>query len=62
LPEVDAFIGLDQVGELGAIAQRVLATPSTNEPDPLNLVTRRPTYIRTTTRRASALRHRTARI
>lgn len=45
LPEVDAFIGLDQVGELGAIAQRVLATPSMNEPDPLNLVTRRPTYI-----------------
>ncbi len=45
LPEVDAFIGLDQVGELGAIAQRVLATASTSEPDPLHLVTRRPTYI-----------------
>ena len=45
LPEVDAFIGLDQVSELGAIAQRVLATPSTHEPDPLNLVTRRSTYI-----------------
>ena len=45
LPEVDAFIGLDQVGELGAIAERVLATPSANEPDPLNLVTRKPTYI-----------------
>jgi ribosomal protein S12 methylthiotransferase len=42
---VDAFIGLDQVTELGAIAQRVLATRSTNEPDPLNLVTRRPVYI-----------------
>ena len=45
LPEVDAFIGLDQVSDLGAIAQRVLATPSTNEADPLDLVTRRPTYI-----------------
>jgi ribosomal protein S12 methylthiotransferase len=45
LPEVDAFIGLDQVTELGAIAQRILAAPSTNEPDALNLVTRRPTYI-----------------
>ena len=45
LPEVDAFIGLDQVGELGAIAERVLAMPSTHEADPLDLVTRRPTYI-----------------
>ncbi len=46
LPEVDAFIGLDQVTELGAIAERVLAAPSTNgEHDPLNLVTRRSTYI-----------------
>ena len=46
LPEVDAFIGLDQVTELGAIAHRVLmAPPSATEADPLNLVTRRPTYI-----------------
>ncbi|MEP6955556.1 MAG: 30S ribosomal protein S12 methylthiotransferase RimO [Chthoniobacterales bacterium] len=46
LPEVDAFIGLDQVKDLGAIAQRVLAAPpSAREPDPLHLVTRRPTYI-----------------
>ncbi|MEP6810027.1 MAG: 30S ribosomal protein S12 methylthiotransferase RimO [Chthoniobacterales bacterium] len=46
LPEVDAFIGLDQVQELGAIARRVLdAPPSATEADPLNLVTRRPTYI-----------------
>jgi ribosomal protein S12 methylthiotransferase len=42
LPEVDAFIGLDQVNQLGAIAERVLAAPAT---DPLNLVTPRPTYI-----------------
>ena len=45
LPEVDAFIGLDQVSELGAIAARVLAAPAADTPDPLNLVTRRPTYI-----------------
>jgi ribosomal protein S12 methylthiotransferase len=43
LPEVDAFIGLDQVSELGAIAARVLAAP--NEADPLHLVTRGSTYI-----------------
>jgi ribosomal protein S12 methylthiotransferase len=47
LPEVDAFIGLDQVSELGAIAERVLATPSTHDHEPLNLVTRRPSYIPT---------------
>jgi ribosomal protein S12 methylthiotransferase len=46
LPEVDAFIGLDQVSQLGAIAQQVLAAPpSAAESDPLDLVTRRPTYI-----------------
>src|SRR6266705_5949451 len=28
LPEVDAFIGLDQVAELGGIIERVLATSS----------------------------------
>ena len=43
LPEVDAFIGLDQVRELGAIVARVMATESNH--DPLNLVTTRPTYI-----------------
>src|SRR3954470_21092822 len=46
LPEVDAFIGLDQVTELGAIAERVLGSTTSNvEHDPLNLVTRKPTYI-----------------
>src|SRR3954451_18285345 len=46
LPEVDAFIGLDQVTELGAIAERVLETKASSvEHDPLNLVTRKPTYI-----------------
>ncbi len=42
LPEVDAFIGLDQVRELGAIIERVLASKS--EPGE-NFVTTRPTYI-----------------
>ncbi|CAN5652509.1 30S ribosomal protein S12 methylthiotransferase RimO [soil metagenome] len=46
LPEVDAFIGLDQVKDLGAIAQRVLAAePSASGPDPLHLVTPKPVYI-----------------
>jgi ribosomal protein S12 methylthiotransferase len=42
LPEVDAFVGLDQVSEMGAIVQRVL----NNESDRgFNFVTERPTYI-----------------
>ncbi len=46
LPEVDAFIGLDQVSQLGEIAQRVLAAPPSEfAADPLHLVTPRPTYI-----------------
>ncbi len=46
LPEVDAFIGLDQVSELGAIAARVLIAPAApNESDPLHFVTRGSTYI-----------------
>ncbi len=46
LPEVDAFIGLDQVKDLGAIAQRVLASErSASDPDPLHLVTPKPVYI-----------------
>jgi ribosomal protein S12 methylthiotransferase len=40
LPEVDAFIGLDQVRELGTIVERVLQQRPT-----LNFVTPRPTYI-----------------
>jgi len=42
LPEVDAFVGLDQIAELGAIVQRVLN--SGNE-TANNFVTERPTYI-----------------
>ena len=42
LPEVDAFIGLDQVSELGGIIESVVMT--TGGPGP-NFVTPRPTYI-----------------
>jgi ribosomal protein S12 methylthiotransferase len=42
LPEVDAFIGLDQVGEMGAIVQRVL---SREDDRGHSFVTDRPTYI-----------------
>ena len=42
LPEVDAFIGLDQVRELGAIVQRVLDSPNELE---RSFVTPRPSYI-----------------
>jgi ribosomal protein S12 methylthiotransferase len=43
LPEVDAFIGLDQVGDLGKIVEQVIGQAATLPP--LNLVTPRPTYI-----------------
>ena len=42
LPEVDAFIGLDQVRELGAIIERVLCEDSIRGE---NFVSARPTYI-----------------
>src|SRR5450432_1453442 len=42
LPEVDAFIGLDQVRELGAIIERVMADESDRG---ASFVTARPTYI-----------------
>ncbi|HEV8423390.1 MAG TPA: 30S ribosomal protein S12 methylthiotransferase RimO [Chthoniobacterales bacterium] len=42
LPEVDAFIGLDQVRELGAIVQDVVRQKSNRAG---NLVSQRPTYI-----------------
>jgi ribosomal protein S12 methylthiotransferase len=44
LPEVDAFLGLDQVATAGGIVQRVLG--ASRKPDgPLNFVTSRPRYI-----------------
>jgi ribosomal protein S12 methylthiotransferase len=42
LPEVDAFIGLDQVNELGSIVQRVL---NAQDDRGSSFVTERPTYI-----------------
>ena len=42
LPEVDAFIGLDQVRELGSIVQRVLSSENDRG---FSFVTERPTYI-----------------
>jgi ribosomal protein S12 methylthiotransferase len=57
MPEVDAFIGLDQVAEAAAIIDQVFARPSVKSPitdhqsltdpgwEPLNLVTRKPVYI-----------------
>jgi ribosomal protein S12 methylthiotransferase len=45
LPEVDAFVGLDQVGEMGAIVRRVLSSPAAVSDRCYNFVTDRPTYI-----------------
>src|SRR5207302_4243004 len=48
LPEVDAFIGLDQVRELGTIVERVLQkhrTSNAENSEILDFVTSRPTYI-----------------
>jgi ribosomal protein S12 methylthiotransferase len=45
LPEVDAFIGLDQVSELGAIVEQVIAGATGILDADYNLVTRRPSYI-----------------
>ena len=42
IPEVDAFMGLDQVADAGKIVQQVLAKESA---PPLNLVTPKPRYI-----------------
>jgi ribosomal protein S12 methylthiotransferase len=48
MPEVDAFIGLDQVADAGEIVGRLLEQPSPLTDtawEPLNLVTRKPVYI-----------------
>ncbi len=44
LPEVDAFIGLDQVSELGKIVEQVFGKPGRDDFD-LAFAERRPTYI-----------------
>src|SRR5260370_9614707 len=43
LPEVDAFLGLDQIGEAGSIVERVLDRKK--EEKPLNLVTAKSKFI-----------------
>src|SRR5580700_4156585 len=43
LPEVDAFLGLDQIGEAGSIVERVLNRKK--EEKPLNLVTAKSKFI-----------------
>src|SRR3989442_15697554 len=45
LPEVDAFIGLDQVKELGAIVEKLLSKEGRDEDVDLDFVTARPGYI-----------------
>ncbi|MEI6562560.1 MAG: 30S ribosomal protein S12 methylthiotransferase RimO [Verrucomicrobiota bacterium] len=48
MPEVDAFIGVDQIADAGAVIEQVLCAPSplTNERwEPLNLVSQKPVYI-----------------
>jgi ribosomal protein S12 methylthiotransferase len=51
LPEVDAFIGLDQVADLGSIVEQILGkrweldVSSSREDDLLGFAARRPTYI-----------------
>ena len=48
MPEVDAFIGVDQIADAGAVIEQVLCAPSplTDERwEPLNLVSRKPVYI-----------------
>jgi ribosomal protein S12 methylthiotransferase len=45
LPEVDAFIGLDQVKELGAIVGKLLSKEARDQDVDLDFVTARPGYI-----------------
>ncbi|HEY2123998.1 MAG TPA: 30S ribosomal protein S12 methylthiotransferase RimO [Chthoniobacterales bacterium] len=45
MPEVDAFIGLDQVAQLGAVVERVLHGSSPGPADELAFADGRPTYI-----------------
>ena len=45
IPEVDAFIGLDQIAEFPRIVREVLDRPATEVANPLDLVTRQSRYI-----------------
>jgi ribosomal protein S12 methylthiotransferase len=45
IPEVDAFIGLDQIAEFPRIVREVLARPAAETSSPLDLVTRQSRYL-----------------
>ncbi len=45
IPEVDAFIGLDQIADFPRIVREVLARPASGISSPLDLVTRKSRYI-----------------
>jgi len=45
IPEVDAFIGLDQIADFTRIVREVLDRPATEVSSPLDLVTRKSRYI-----------------
>ena len=48
MPEVDAFIGIDQIAEVGAIIEQILSLPSPVADDrwePLSLISRKPVYV-----------------
>jgi ribosomal protein S12 methylthiotransferase len=46
MPEVDAFIGIDQIADAASVIERVLAEVGADEAwEPLDLVTRKPVYI-----------------
>ena len=45
MPEVDAFIGLDQITQVAPIIEGLLGRKRTEEEDPENLVTKQPRYI-----------------
>ena len=48
MPEVDAFIGIDQIADAGAVIEQILVatSPLTDETwEPLDLVSRKPVYI-----------------
>ena len=45
IPEVDAFIGLDQIADFTRIVREVLARPASEVSSPLDLVTRKSRYI-----------------
>lgn len=45
MPEVDAFIGLDQITQVAPIIERLMGRTRAEDEDPENLVTKQPRYI-----------------